>query len=672
MDAISEERRRARRSPSPPTRVLSGATLGALDSNGKAIYGVPGPGTYDSVSTFGRQPVLSSAPTYKFGIICSKKVYVSVLHDKDTAGHESPGPSQYTPGPGLFQVKPRPPSFTFGSEEREKRQVGTTPGPGAYSPRGGKDAAAYSFWHGSQRPSFQEIERAVKRRTPGPGSHSPRYDLKLRRAPCYVFCSPTEPGTNRSRLEATRVFISGVHAQSGPSVLYKKEFAKGGHGYTLEPTTPGPGAYSVPTVFPIAEHTRLTDKSEAMRSPPQMHFGSARRVPLTHSKLYSGGDFIEPGMISPGPVHDIPSTFGRSHPTVKFGSGKRFFSSKWLKAKGRVKDLGPVVGASPEFVKELYGAFGPGPAKYNCGRQKNPDGTLKDIPAVKFGSEERPSLAKSGKYSKWIPGPGAYFPKKEPESLGHKCNDPGFTQVPSYSIASCLRTNFVPPGAEELPGPGTYETDTGFVIKDVRKETAPSFGFGRKPKKAKRRGKQPGPGAYTPHTASTFGRSGPAFSFGIKNAPPHSSSTLTFSRGQETVKALLLDRKAREFVGAMFRGNNRKRLSADEEALLASQSVPRQLNQRDAYFAEFDTPGPGSYTFGVDHAWKAMITTKPPGYKFGTSEKFDRKLMQGNPSPGPGAYVVTKDALVRTSSYKSPPGMKFGTGLRPPLATVVF
>ena len=89
-----------------------------LDEHGKALWGVPGAGTYETVASIGRTQVFPNAPTYTFGVHHKKNPFVSKQHDKnDYGGCDSPGPV-YKPETRALSKSTRGADFSFGSADR--------------------------------------------------------------------------------------------------------------------------------------------------------------------------------------------------------------------------------------------------------------------------------------------------------------------------------------------------------------------------------------------------------------------------------------------------------------------------------------------------------------------------------------------------------------------------
>jgi|AntAceMinimDraft_11_1070367.scaffolds.fasta_scaffold113692_1 hypothetical protein len=63
-----------------------------FDQDGKALWGVPGAGAYETVTSIGKTAVFHNAPDYTFGVLHKKKPFVSKQHDiNDYGGCDSPG-----------------------------------------------------------------------------------------------------------------------------------------------------------------------------------------------------------------------------------------------------------------------------------------------------------------------------------------------------------------------------------------------------------------------------------------------------------------------------------------------------------------------------------------------------------------------------------------------------
>lgn len=66
-----------------------------FDESGKAVWGTPGAGAYETVNSIGKTAVFRNAPDYSFGVRHKKNPFVSKQHDQnDYGGCDSPGECQ--------------------------------------------------------------------------------------------------------------------------------------------------------------------------------------------------------------------------------------------------------------------------------------------------------------------------------------------------------------------------------------------------------------------------------------------------------------------------------------------------------------------------------------------------------------------------------------------------
>lgn len=104
----------------------------------------PGPGTYTATEGVGPQVVSTKPSTPRFGFGTSnrqhqEKVYLTVEHERSSAGRDSPGPGNYLMMPGAGSKQPESnihsaSAWGFGTATRfSKTKDGAgTPGPGSY------------------------------------------------------------------------------------------------------------------------------------------------------------------------------------------------------------------------------------------------------------------------------------------------------------------------------------------------------------------------------------------------------------------------------------------------------------------------------------------------------------------------------------------------------------
>ncbi|KAK9840151.1 hypothetical protein WJX74_004174 [Apatococcus lobatus] len=101
----------------------------------------PGPGQYRQGSAVGQQPMSTkkNLPSIAFGASTrdsSKKMFISVDHEKSNYGECSPGPGTANQGQAIghqsLSTKESPPTWGFGSSQRSPLGRSETPGPGEY------------------------------------------------------------------------------------------------------------------------------------------------------------------------------------------------------------------------------------------------------------------------------------------------------------------------------------------------------------------------------------------------------------------------------------------------------------------------------------------------------------------------------------------------------------
>jgi len=131
------------RTKDEPTWVFGSSKRFVYDHVKRAAVS-PGPGTYQATDAVGTQVVSTKPSTPRFGFGTSnrhhqEKVYLTVEHERSSAGRDSPGPGNYLMMPGAGSKQPESnihsaASWGFGTAQRfTKTKDGTgTPGPGSY------------------------------------------------------------------------------------------------------------------------------------------------------------------------------------------------------------------------------------------------------------------------------------------------------------------------------------------------------------------------------------------------------------------------------------------------------------------------------------------------------------------------------------------------------------
>lgn len=602
-----------------------GLTPTALDEQGKAMFGTPGPGTYAPPSSFRTWSPTSpnsslKKKTYPTGDP-GKQVYeVSPAYSITgrnfgiDAKSENPSPAAYNPAVELS--KPASERTVFGTSDREHEQhrfyselhnkanpPQDTPGPGTYRLAQTKIAPRMAPSHHTNLPSWkfgsapQREDEYASANAENPG---PEYDPMIKSgAPAYTFApqGDLKMGATRNRDEGARLYISALHAEADKT-------------YTSA-ETPGAGAYGSPEITNLSPN-----KKEAMYS-----FAKAKRAQDKQfiSEMHLRADpALGTAKETPGFVYEYPNVLDQR--AAVFGTGPRMYAPENGGNAG-----GPFI--SKLHAEACTGFEGPGPGAYL--RQEG-----NDLPQIKFGSSTRDDAIYAISDG---PGPGAYNPKAEKSSK--------LWQSGAYSVASNLRTDFTNSATKENPGPGQYDLD-GKTDAESRRSKAPAYslGGGTKgirdsfvPKLA-----SPGPGTYeqdyermsspTQRASSSPVKKG--FSFGVRERTKHEKST----------------------VSVRYHGP------------LASQE-------------QLGTNSPGPCAYQIKESRAVSKTDDAPMYKFGKAARDQPKQFisrvhadagqVGMDSPGPGTYESQKSVVV-ASKHKNGAAFSFGTSQRPALASVRF
>mmetsp|Transcript_2655 Transcript_2655/g.3003 ORF Transcript_2655/g.3003 Transcript_2655/m.3003 type:complete len:625 (-) Transcript_2655:337-2211(-) len=614
------------------------ASAGMLDEDGKAMFGTPGPGTYDRVGAFGETVVYGTAPNHSFGFKSEgAQPFISDEHAKVQGTQLSPGPA-YNPTNKMVQIQSA--SYSFGTADRgaergrfisdvhcRENLAATTPGPGTYRLKHGKgiartigDAQTVKFPTAAQREFIGEKEMLLH---PGPGAHDPpawvgdrdehrnpttKWEPKFSFAPH----GSIERGSVRSKSQEHAVFVSEQHAKTNTSTKL----------------TPGPGEYDMRSPLGGDDDRHLIDSCRRNDRHPAYSFDKAKKTAEATSVPYISEKHVGPDAASPGPKYELGSKILDGAPGLKFGTGRRFHQPE----KGGNK-AGPVI--SHLHADQTIGANSPGPAQYKPKEGKGIHKTMGDAPMWKFGTAQR--LGPEGKHSQendMVPGPGAYqLPKNTAELSG---GGGMYTAGPTYSVSSCLRTSIVTADPDE-PAPGAYETDKGIASQDIRKRRAPSSKFGKCTNRSSFMAapNTPGPGNYS-HSQSTDVGHAPKYSFGMKSSMKQPSQL----GGSKYISKL----HSKEYMGTQ-------------------------------------SPGPGSYQM-AEGKGIAKTLGDAPNAKFGSERRGEQKIYIGpehvkveagltSNNPGPGSY--NPNGLAGTSNrYNNNGGCSFGTSTRPPLANVKF
>mmetsp|Transcript_68117 Transcript_68117/g.215509 ORF Transcript_68117/g.215509 Transcript_68117/m.215509 type:complete len:600 (-) Transcript_68117:646-2445(-) len=595
------------------------APMDGLDEDGKAMFGTPGPGTYQPASSFGKPLVYTAAPTFAFGtreFDLNRQSYISQEHSKTLYGVESPGP---TYAPDTKMVKKSAAAFSFGTCERDgergryisknhcRENAGLfTPGPGTYKHKEGKgiaktmgDAPTQPFPIAAQRDILFEREMLFH---PGPGAHDHHTDIG--KSPCISFAPRDRAKGARSRKDQDhRVFISELAAKE-PS------------GAKLT-GTPGPGEYPIKTTIGKADMGRhIVDTSKAAKTAPAFSFNTAPNFNDMKSKPFISKLHQDPDTCSPGPAYALPSAMNQGVSTIHSRKNTSMFatSPRFFHPEDGGNAAGPIV-SKQHSMAALQGFESPGPGAYALREGKGISKSLGDAPTWRFGSEARLKQKAANEVDS-VPGPGAYHVKQAAEASGTKG---GFSRPSAFSVASCLRSEVVSEEVKNVPGPGAYDTDRGIALKDPRRKKAPTAKFGKdKDRSSFMPGNaNPGPGSYD-HNLYLVEGVAPGMSFGVRH--------VTYDTG----------------LG----------------------------------------PGPGAYK-KPEGKGIAKSVGDAPTWKFGTGRRGNDKVFISKlaaapdpATPGPGAYAPDSGWSMSKASnsnrFPNKGGYSFGNSRRAPLATVKF
>lgn len=406
----------------------------ALDNEGKAFYGVPGPGAYRSATSFHATGVYSAAqtlrrtagaaipvefieqeladpgrhvyptaPAYSLKGKTAGRVYLSSEHARADAGYDSPGPKYNTRGATASDMASSPKYTMAGRGLGGALAITAGPGP-KYRQWEGGEGSGMRFGTGK---NHEELHHKHQSSVPGPGQYKTSPGPEH---PAYSFASrDTDHERTRNRLDqSAKVFISADHA--------KLDFSGLG--------TPGPGAYG----FADSRSTAHTFARE-IRSP--------RKAP------YMGDEHMAPDDASPGPAYDVTQPLARSG--AKFGQARR--------------DYSPLISKMHALASQL-GTESPGPGCYT-----QPSENVRGVP--KFSTARR--KGSSYGFSNLGPGPGAYYPQKLD---GRHSNNPAF------HMGSRLKPGGVFDTIEGVPGPGAYDQGANYLRPESPKRQAiGTFGF---------------------------------------------------------------------------------------------------------------------------------------------------------------------------------------------------
>ncbi|KAH9588731.1 Sperm-tail PG-rich repeat [Trypanosoma melophagium] len=581
---------------------------------------VPGPGAYDITGVV--RALSSAGPSYLF----------------PTASRELPANSGDTPGPGQYEGNlvetfsrgdTKAPSFPTGPRFSEVKNENLIPGPGQYTPSHPQWEASkvYSFSTGSkQQPLDDEVE------LPGPGTYSPNQILPSSVAPTFgteprrigsltgdfgnVNNNNNIPGPGYYNVTlppggpsicfgvAPRVIMQNnndegapgpgtydvvLKTPEGPAVSLHRTASRGLTLVDMENSQiPGPGAYSVPPVFPATEGSGAAIsflKAERFQIPesteqktPGPGFYSPQYLDQTTGcfigrapRLAEVSDGTGKTDI-PGPGHyEVYRHDTNFESSVDGGVAMRFTASRFAgNGEGNTSEI-------------------PGPASYNISETLNTGTAISFPQAARFAVSELNNAAMQ-------PGPGEYsIPSSWQQQQG------GGGGAVGYSFGTSTRMDSVT-AAGDTPGPGSYDASR----YAARFMTGPAFTLHGKPTYVdeKEAADYPGPGAYSPRPVETV---------------------LTTSFGVPT--------------------------TVDPDAVFAAHVnstpgpgtyvIPQTLSQQTVTFGtaermtevKEDHPGPGAYLTGGP-----VIVSSQPAFSFGNAPRPEMVSSTQSNLPGPGEY----------------------------------
>ncbi|KAL0035780.1 hypothetical protein WJX77_002540 [Trebouxia sp. C0004] len=492
------------RAESPVNRVYI-AGQAALLEDGKAIYGIPGPGTYAAPSSFSNQ----AAHDYDAGrqIFATPPAWTlkGRIHDSEIA--KSPGPvydanrgyryleqhgvQRHPDSEGTFGAGTRDQPHRFYSPQHSQATLLCTgsPGPAAYTQKEGRrishtlgDAPTWQFgtrlkgpWDRPSNFSPGPVYRTEA--TLGPGG-APVY----RKAPRFSFgpAGMRRRGMQQSRNEALKVLWSREQ---------RKEEGR---------NAPGPGYY------------KAESASRAL---------SRQAVAYSFSAALTGREDIETEMTELSEIH-LPSTF--KSPCTRFGppSGPARAHSVPLLDQGRsgTPDYHTQLAMSAEAARQ---SRNPGPAEYDVLPHVQALSSHPRAPAPGFGSEARQCNKTVGSGLS-LPGPGTY---KAEEGLDNTSRHP---MAPAFSLAAPWQP---PRPTSARPGPGAYRVLTdGELERSVSQHAnlgSASFSKGKPTSRHTFIPKSDSPGPIYDIRTTLGRRKAPAPAFGDKSAPAAAAHTQT-------------------------------------------------------------------------------------------------------------------------------------------------
>ena len=288
-----------------------------------------------------------------------------------------------------------------------------------------------------------------------------------------------------------------------------------------------------------------------------------------HAKTDSVDQNIKKGVPGPG-NYDLQNSPGQKNnraPAYSLGSGSRM-------------DL-----ANSKVTKWV-----PGPGNYN---QDND--TKKTAPRYRFGSEQRPEIARTGKFA--TPAPGLYNAKDVTGKDG-----------PSMTMSPLYHDKFKEKRDKLVPGPGQYE------FSKTAMKTAPNYGFG-----TSQRGK------------TTLGSKGITTELKYDPEPSNTKNKSPNYRFGSDRRKMFEDRNAKAVPAP---GNYTIRSAAFSEGKHRFHMGIKLGDQK-----KLDVPGSGTYEPNTTF-------TKKTAANFSMGLKLKNDLSQSvKIVPGPGAYTQDSEKM---------------------------
>ncbi|KAL0020938.1 hypothetical protein WJX79_002142 [Trebouxia sp. C0005] len=490
---------------------MRGAPLGhpvaaALLEDGKAMYGIPGPGAYAAPSSFSNQAaheydagrqIFTTPPAWTLkGRIYDNEISKSPgpVYDADRGYTylEQHGVRRNSDSEGTFGAGTRDEPHRFYSPQHSQATLLCTgsPGPAAYTQKEGRriphtlgDAPTWRFgtrlkgpWDRPSNLSPGPVYRTET--TLGPGG-APVY----RKAPRFSFghAGMHRRGVQQSRNEALKVLWSREQRKEEGS------------------NAPGPGYY------------KAESASRAL---------SRQAAAYSFSAAHTGRENIEKELTEQSEIQ-LPSTF--KSPCTRFGppSGPVRAQSVPLLDQSRsgALDYHTQLAMSAEAARQ---SRNPGPAEYDVLPHVQALSSHPRAPAPCFGSEGRQCNNKAVGTGLSLPGPGTY---KAEEGLDNTSRHP---MAPAFSLAAPWQP---PRPTSARPGPGAYRVLTdGELERSVSQHAnlgSASFSKGKPTSRYTFIPKSDSPGPIYDVRTTLARRKAPAPAFGVKSAPAAAAHTQT-------------------------------------------------------------------------------------------------------------------------------------------------